>query len=89
MIFQDLHGHFFDQIEEVTEEGKWLWLWDGNRETEIESLNMAAQEQTTRTNAINAKIDTTQAKSECGLCDKVDGTVRHSVWMSYVGTKGV
>ena len=39
---------------------------------------MAVQEQATRTNAINAKLDKTQAESECRFCDRVDETVRLS-----------
>ena len=50
---------------------------------------MAVQEQAIRTNAIKAKIDKNQAKSKCRLCGKVDETVRHSVRMAFVGTKGV
>ena len=33
---------------------------------------MAVQEQAIRKNAINAKIDKTQAESKCILCGKVD-----------------
>ena len=74
-----LHGQFFNHIEEVAGEEKWLWLRDRSIKRETESLIMAAQEQAIRTNAIKAKIDKTQAKSKCRLCDKVDETVRHIV----------
>ena len=70
-----LHGQFFNQIEEVVVERKWLLLRDGSIKRETESLIMAAQEQTIWTNAIKAKIDKTQAESKCRLCDKVDKTV--------------
>ena len=58
-----LHGQFFNQIEEVAGEEKWLWPRDVSikRETEI----MSAQEQAITTNAIKAKIDKTQAESNC------------------------
>ena len=36
-----LHGQFFNQIEEVAEEEKWLWLRDGSIKRETESLIMA------------------------------------------------
>ena len=74
-----LHGQFFNQIEEVAGEEKWLWLRDGSIKRETESLIMAAQEQAIRTNTIKVKIDNTQAESKCRLCGKVDETVRHSV----------
>ena len=74
-----LHGKFFNQIEEVAGEEKWLWLRDGSIKRETESLIMAAQEQVIRVNAMKAKIDKTQAESKCRLCGKVDETVRHIV----------
>ena len=40
-----LHGQFFNQIEEVEGEEKWLWLRDGSIKRETDSLIMAAQEQ--------------------------------------------
>ena len=33
-----LHGQFFNQIEEVAGEEKWLWLRDGSIKRETESL---------------------------------------------------
>ena len=40
---------------------------------------MAVQEQAIRKNAINAKIDKTQAESKCILCGKVDEAARNVV----------
>ena len=37
-----LHGQFFNQIEEIAGEEKWLWLRDGGIKRETESLIMAA-----------------------------------------------
>ena len=74
-----LNGYSFNQIEKVAGEEKWLWLRDGNKKREIESLIMVAQEQAIRANAIKAKIDKSQAESKCRLCGKVDETVRHTV----------
>ena len=73
-----LHGQFFKQIKVAGEE-KWLWLRDGVIKRERESRIMAVQEQTTRTNAIKATIDKTQAKSKCRLCGKVEERVRQIV----------
>ena len=77
VLKKKLHGHFFNQIEDVAGEEKWLWLRDGSIKRETESLIMTAQEQAIRKNAIKAKIDKTQAESKCRLCGKVDETVRH------------
>ena len=74
-----LHGQFFNHIEEVAGEEKWLWLRDRSIKRETESLIMAAQEQAIRTNAIKAKIGKTQAENKCRFCDKVDEAVRHIV----------
>ena len=40
-----LHGQFFNQIEDVAGEEKWLRLRDGSIKRETESLIVAAQEQ--------------------------------------------
>ena len=39
-----LHGQFFNQIEEVAGEQKWLWLRDESIKRETGSLIMATQE---------------------------------------------
>ena len=75
VLKQKLHGQFFNQIEEVAGEEKWLLLRDGSIKREMESLIMAAHEQAIRTNAIKTKIDKTQAESKCRLCGKMDKTV--------------
>ena len=74
---KNLHGKFFNHIEEGAVEKKWLYLRDGNIKTE--SLLLAAQEQVIRTNAIKAKIGKIRAKSKCRLCGKVDEPLRHIV----------
>ena len=74
-----LHVQFFNQIEEVEGEEKWLWLRERSIKRETESPIMAAQEQAIMKNAIKAKTDKTQAESKCRLCGKVDETVRHIV----------
>ena len=60
---KNLHGRFFNQIEEVAGEEKWLWLRDGSIKREAESLTITAEVQVTRTNTLKAKIDKNQAKS--------------------------
>ena len=76
---KNLHGQFFNQIKEIEGEEKWLWLRDGSIKRETESLIMAAQEQTIRTNAVKAKIGKTRAESKCRICGKLDEAVRHIV----------
>ena len=60
---KNLHGQFFNQIEEVAGEEKWLWLRDGSIKREAESLTITAKVQVIRTNTLKAKIDKNQAKS--------------------------
>ena len=59
-----LQGLFFNQIEEVPGEEKWLRLRDRSNKRETESLIMAAQKQAKRRrrNAIKAKPDKTQGE---------------------------
>ena len=65
MLKQKLHGQFFNKIEEVVGEEKWLWLRDRSIKRETKSLIMAAQEQAIRTNTLKAKRDKIQAESKC------------------------
>ena len=58
---------------------RWTWLRDGSIKRKTETLILAAQEQSLRTNAIKAKIDRSQENSLCRLCKKSDETVRHIV----------
>ena len=46
-----LHRQFFNQIEDVAQEEKWLWLRDGSIKRETELLSIAAQKQAIRKNA--------------------------------------
>ena len=60
---KELHGQFFNQIEEVKGKEKWLWLRDRSVKRETESLIMAVQEQTIRKNAIKTKITKLKLKA--------------------------
>ena len=46
---------------------------------ETESLIVAAQNQSLRTNLVKAKIDRSQEDSLCRLCRKVDESIDHIV----------
>ena len=49
----------------------------GNLKRETESLLEAAQNNTIRTNYINARIDRTQQNGRCMLCGDRDETINH------------
>ena len=74
-----LHGQFLRETGDLPEVERWTWLRDGSIKRETETLILAAQEQSLRTNAIKAKIDKSQENSLCRLCKKSDETVRHIV----------
>ena len=52
---------------------------DGALKREIESLIVAAQNQSIRTNLVKAKIDKSQGNSLCRVCRKVDESIDHIV----------
>ena len=55
----------------MTAEQKWLWLSDVIIEREAKLLITAAQEEGTRPNAINRKIDNIEAEGKRRLCELV------------------
>ena len=55
------------------------WLQNGDLKRETESLTMAAQNQSARTNLVRAKIDKSQGDSLCRVCGKVDESIDHIV----------
>ena len=67
------------QTKEVRSEKSWVWLQNGDLKTETESLRVAAQNQSIRTNLVKAKIDTTQKDTLCRLCKKTDESLDHVV----------
>ena len=50
-----------------------------NIKRETESLQIAAQNNTIRTNHIKARIDKTQQNSKCRLCGDGDKTINHKI----------
>ena len=73
-----LHGHL-RQTKEVRSEQSWVWFQNGDlkRETERQSLIVAAQNQNMRTNLVKAKIDKSQKDMLCRLCKKADESIDH------------
>ena len=69
----------FRQIKKVRHDQYWAWLQNGNFKRETESLIVAAQNQSIRTNLVKAKIDKSQRDSLCRVCRKVDESIDHIV----------
>ena len=74
-----LYGYFKWQTGEIAYEKIRTWLWKGNFKRETESLLIAAQNNTTRTNHIKAKIDNTQEKNTCRFWGDWNETIYHIV----------
>ena len=61
------HGQYLRQTKEVRSEQSWVWLQNGDLKRETESLIVAAQNQSIRTNLVKAKIDKSQKDTLCRL----------------------
>ena len=53
-------------------EQSWVWLQNRDLKRKTESLIVAAQNQSIRTNLVKAKIDKSQQNMLCRLCKKAD-----------------
>ena len=58
-----LHGQYLRQTKEVRSDQCWAWLQHGNLKRETESLIVAAQNQSIRTNLVKARFDKSQGGS--------------------------
>ena len=67
------------QTKNVRGDQCWAWLQNGVLKRETESLIVAAQNQSIRTNLVKAKIDKRQGDSLCRVCRKVDESIDHIV----------
>ena len=67
------------QTEEVRREQCWAWLQNGDLKRETETLIVAAQNQSLRTNLVKAKINNSQRDSLCRVCRKVDEIIDHII----------
>ena len=74
-----LHGQYLRQAKEVISDQCWAWLQIGDLKREIESVIVAAQHQSVRTNLVKGKIDKSQGDTLCRVCRKVDEGVDHLV----------
>ena len=73
------HVRFKRLISNISHNKTWTWLRNRNFKREIESLQMAAQNSTIRTNHIKAMTDKTQKNSKCRLCGDRDETINHII----------
>ena len=67
-----LHSQYLRQTKEVRIEQSWVWLQNGYLKWETESLIVAVQNQSIRTNLVKAKIDKSQKDTLCRLRKKAD-----------------
>ena len=74
-----LHGQYPRQTKEVRSDQCWAWLQNGYLKKETESLIVATQNRSIRTNLVKAKIDKRQRDSLCRMCRKVDESIDHIV----------
>ena len=66
-----LHGQYLRQTEEVRSEPIWVWLQNGDLKRETESLIVAAQNKSIRTNLVKTKIDKSQKDTLCDCVKKL------------------
>ena len=66
-----LHGQYLRQTKEVRSDQYWSWVQNRDLKKETESLIVVAQNQSIRTNLVEAKIDKSQGGSLCRVCRKV------------------
>ena len=52
-----LHGQYLRETKEVRIDQSWVWLQNGDLKRETESIIVAAQNQSIRTNLVKEKID--------------------------------
>ena len=67
------------QTKKVRSDECWAWLQNGDLKRETESLIVAVQNQSIRTNLLKAKIDKSQRDSLCRASRKVDESIDHIV----------
>ena len=66
-----------DKQVKILHKKTWTRLRKGNLKRETESLLIAAQNNTIRTNYVKARIDKMQQNSRCKLCSDRDEMINH------------
>ena len=74
-----LHGQYLRQTKKVRSDQCWAWLQNRDLKRETESLIVAAQNQSIKSNLVKARIDKSQEDSLCRMCRKVDESIYHIV----------
>ena len=74
-----LHGQYLRQTKKVRSDQCWVWLQNGDLKRERDSLIVAAQNQSKRTNLVKTRIDKRQGDSLCRMRRKVDEGIDHIV----------
>ena len=74
-----LHGHYLRQTKEVRSEQSLVYLQNGDLKRKAESLIVAAQNHSKRTNLVKAKIDKSQKETLWRLCQNADEIIDHVV----------
>ena len=74
-----LRGQYFRQTKEVRSEQSWVWPQNRDLKRETESLIVAAQNQSIKTNLVKAKIDKSQKDTLWRLCKKADESIDYVV----------
>ena len=67
------------QTKEVRSDQCWVWLQNGDLKRETESLIVAAENLSIRTNLVKAKFGKRQGDSLNRVCRKVDDSIDHIV----------
>ena len=70
---------FKQLINNISQEQTWTWLRKCKFKRETESLLIARQNNTVRTNHIKARIDKTQQNTKCRLCSDGEKTINHII----------
>ena len=76
---KQLYRRFKQLIKNISHENTWIWLRKGKFKRETESLLIAPQNNSIRTNHIIARIDKTQQNSKYRLCGDRDETISHII----------
>ena len=69
----------FQVASDISHERTFRWLRKENLKREIESLLIAAQNNSLSKNYVKAKIDKKQENSKCRLCDEKDETINNII----------
>ena len=76
---KQLNGCLKRLTGDISHKKTWTWVRYGNLRRKSESLLIAAQNNTIRTNHIKARIDKTQQNSRFRLCGDRDETINHII----------